>query len=57
MAHPGEVDGMVQEEDLLQRTASGRRTNEDNELREKGGEVRDNIRDALWNRGLRRPHI
>ena len=54
--YPGEIDGMVQEEALLQ-TRVGRPTTEDAYLREQGIRIRDNIRDSLWNAGLRRPQI
>ena len=52
--NPGEMNGMVVEEELLQ-NARGRRTNEDRRLREEGSKLRDTIRDSLWNAGLRRP--
>ena len=52
--NPGEMEGMITEEALLQ-NRRGRRTNEDRELREEGVKIRDNLRDSLWHAGLRRP--
>ena len=53
--NPGEINGMVVEEVLLQ-NALGRRSNEDRQLREDATKIRDDIRDSLWNKGLRRPN-
>ena len=53
--NPGEINGMVIEEVLLQ-NALGRRSNEDRQLREDATKIRDDIRDSLWNKGLRRPN-
>ena len=52
--NPGEMEGMMVEEALLQ-NARGRKTNEDNALREEGVTIRDDLRDSLWDAGLRRP--